>query len=52
MPAGNLAALAWALGTRLAGIGRLLAEGTLTLAKARIIVQLLGPLDERPAPRR
>ena len=31
--AGNLASLAWTLGTRLAGTGRLLAGGTLTLAK-------------------
>jgi len=29
--AGNLASLAWTLGTRLAGIGRLLADGTLLL---------------------
>jgi hypothetical protein len=32
--AGNLANLAWTLGSRLAGIGRLLADGTLTLPKA------------------
>ena len=32
--AGKLAHLAWALGTRLAGIGLLLAAGTLTLPKA------------------
>src|SRR6185437_344390 len=33
--AGNLAGLAWTLGTRLPGIGRLLAGGTLTRAKAK-----------------
>ena len=49
--AGNLASLAWALGTRLAGIGRLLAGGTLTLPKARLVVQLLGPLDDDEAAR-
>jgi hypothetical protein len=49
--AGNLASLAWALGQRLAGIGRLLAEGTLTLPKARLVVQLFEPLDEREAAR-
>jgi hypothetical protein len=49
--AGNLASLAWALGQRLAGIGRLLADGTLTLPKARLIVQLFEPLDEREAAR-
>jgi hypothetical protein len=32
--AGNLAHLAWTLGTRLAGTGRLLADGTLTMSKA------------------
>ncbi len=32
--AGNLAHLAWTLGTRLAGTGRLLAAGILTLPKA------------------
>jgi hypothetical protein len=49
--AGNLASLAWALGTRLAGIGRLLAAGTLTLAKARLVAQLFEPLDDGEATR-
>jgi hypothetical protein len=49
--AGNLATLAWTLGTRLAGIGRLLVEGTLTLPKAKLIAQLFDPLDEREAAR-
>jgi hypothetical protein len=49
--AGNLASLAWTLGTRLAGIGRLLADGTLTLPKARLVAQLFEPLDEREAAR-
>jgi hypothetical protein len=49
--AGNLASLAWALGTRLAGTGRLLANGTLTLSKARLVAQLFGPLDEPEAVR-
>ena len=49
--AGNLAALAWALGTRLAGIGRLLADGTLALAKVKLIVQLFTPLDDDEAAR-
>ncbi len=43
--AGNLAALAWALGTRLAGTGRLLAAGTVTLAKARLVAQVFEPLE-------
>jgi hypothetical protein len=47
--AGNLATLAWALGARLAGIGRLLANGTLTMAKAKLIAQLLEPLDDDEA---
>ena len=34
--AGNLANLAWTLGIRLAGIGRLLADGTLTMPKAKL----------------
>src|SRR5450756_3124204 len=34
--AGNLAGLAWTLGMRLPGIGRLLAGGTLTKAKAKL----------------
>ena len=45
--AGNLAYLAWTLGTRLAGIGRLLAAGTLTLPKARLIAQLFEPAGRR-----
>ncbi len=49
--AGNLATLAWVLGTRLAGTGRLLAGGTLTLAKAKLIAQLLEPLDDDEAAR-
>jgi hypothetical protein len=49
--AGNLAHLAWALGTRLAGIGGLLADGTLTLSKAKLIVQLFEPLDDGEAAR-
>ena len=49
--AGNLAHLAWTLGTRLAGTGRLLAAGTLTLSKARLIAQLFEPLDDGEAPR-
>ena len=49
--AGNLACLAWALGTRLAGTGRLLAEGVLTLPKARLIAAVFEPLDEREAAR-
>ena len=49
--AGNLASLAWTLGTRLAGTGRLLAGGTLTLAKARLIAATFEPLDEQEAAR-
>jgi hypothetical protein len=49
--AGNLASLAWTLGTRLAGIGRLLAGGALTLPKARLIAQLFEPLDDDEAAR-
>jgi len=49
--AGNLAGLAWTLGTRLPGIGRLLANGTLTKAKAKLIVQTFEPLDEDEAAR-
>jgi len=49
--AGNLAHLAWTLGTRLAGTGRLLAAGTLTLPKARLIAQLFEPLDDGEAAR-
>jgi hypothetical protein len=49
--AGNLASLAWTLGTRLAGISRLLAAGTLTLSKARLVAQLFEPLDDDEAAR-
>ena len=49
--AGNLAGLAWALGTRLAGTGRLLAGGTLTRAKARLVAQAFEPLDDDEAAR-
>ena len=49
--AGNLAGLAWALGARLPGIGRLLADGTLTLAKARLVAATFEPLDEGEAAR-
>ena len=49
--AGNLANLAWTLGMRLPGIGRLLAGGTLTRSKARLIAQVFDPLDENEAAR-
>jgi Domain of unknown function (DUF222) len=49
--AGNLASLALTLGTRLPGIGRLLADGTLTKPKAKLIVQTFEPLDEDEAAR-
>jgi hypothetical protein len=49
--AGNLASLAWALGTRLAGTGALLAAGTLTLSKAKLIVATFEPLDDAEAAR-
>ena len=49
--AGNLAALAWTLGLRLPGIGRLLSAGALTKAKAKLIVQTFEPLDEGEAAR-
>jgi len=49
--AGNLAALAWTLGPRLPGIGRLLATGTLTKSKARLIVATFEPLTEDEAKR-
>jgi hypothetical protein len=49
--AGNLAGLAWTLGTRLPGVGRLLADGTLTLAKARLISATFEPLDDGEAAR-
>jgi hypothetical protein len=49
--AGNLANLALTLGTRLPGIGRLLANGTLTKPKAKLIVRTFEPLDEDEATR-
>ena len=49
--AGNLAGLAWTLGARLPGIGRLLAEGTLTRAKAKLIAAVFEPLDDGEAAR-
>ena len=49
--AGNLANLAWALGVRLPGIGRLLADGTLTRSKARLVAQVFEPLGEDEAAR-
>jgi hypothetical protein len=49
--AGNLAALAWTLGMRLPGIGRLLADGTLTKPKAKLIAQTFEPLNEEEAAR-
>src|SRR5580693_4683011 len=49
--ADNLACLAWTLGARLAGTGALLADGTLTLSKARLIAQLFDPLDDAEAAR-
>jgi len=49
--AGNLAGLAWALGMRLPGIGRLLADGTLTSAKAKLIAATFESLDESEAKR-
>ena len=52
--AGNLAGLAWTLGTRLPGIGGLLADGTLTRAKAKLIARPSSPLTRarRRGPRR
>ena len=49
--AGNLAGLAWTLGTRLPGIGALLADGTLTRAKAKLVAQTFEPLDTDEAKR-
>src|ERR1700722_13024287 len=49
--AGNLAHLAWTLGTRLAGTGRLLADGTLTMAKAKLVAATFEPLDDDEAAR-
>ena len=49
--AGNLANLALTLGARLPGIGRLLANGTLTKPKAKLIVRTFEPLDEDEAAR-
>src|ERR1700678_3276603 len=47
----NLAGLAWTLGMRLPGIGRLLASGVLTKSKARLIVATFEPLTEDEATR-
>ena len=47
----NLAHLAWTLGVRLPGIGRLLADGTLTRSKAKLVAQVFEPLDEGEAAR-
>ena len=49
--AGNLAGLAWTLGARLPGIGRLLADGTLTKAKVKLIAATFEPLTEGEAER-
>src|ERR1700749_4979540 len=49
--AGNLAGLAWTLGARLPAIGRLLADGTLTLAKARLVGAVCEPLSDGEAAR-
>jgi hypothetical protein len=49
--AGNLAGLAWTLGVRLAGVGRLLADGTLTRAKAKLIAAVFDPLNDDEAAR-
>ena len=51
--AGHLARLAWTLGMRLPGIGRLLADGTLTKAKAKLIAaDVRAPRRGRGGPRR
>src|SRR3984885_3505658 len=49
--AGNLAGLAWTLGARRPGIGRLLADGPLTLAKAKLIAAVFEPLSDDEAAR-
>ena len=49
--AGNLAGLAWTLGARLPGIGRLLSDGTLTRAKAKLVAATFDPLNEDEAAR-
>jgi len=49
--AANLAGLARTLGLRLPGIGRLLADGTLTKPKAKLIAATFEPLDEGEAAR-
>jgi hypothetical protein len=41
--------LAWELGARLPGTGRLLAEGTLTLAKARLVSETFALLSDEDA---
>ena len=51
MSAQNLANLAWTLGVRLPGIGRLLGDGTLTRSKAKLVAQVFEPLDEEEAAR-
>jgi hypothetical protein len=51
MSAQHLAGLAWTLGTRLPGIGRLLADGTLTRSKARLVATVFESLDEGEAAR-
>ena len=43
--------LAWELGTRLAGIDALLADGTLTYGKARIVAEAFGHLSDADAAR-
>jgi hypothetical protein len=49
--AGTLAGLAWTLGRRLPGVGRLLADGTLTRTKAKLIAATFEPLDDNEAAR-
>jgi hypothetical protein len=49
--AGNLAGLAWTLGARLPGIGRLLADGTLTRAKVKLIAATFEALNDDEAAR-
>jgi hypothetical protein len=49
--AGNLAELAWTLGARLPGVGRLLADGTLTKAKAKLVAATFEPLSDDEAAR-
>jgi hypothetical protein len=49
--AANLAHVAYALGMRLPGVGRLLADGILTRSKARLVAQVFEPLTEDEAAR-